>query len=64
MPAWYGRITVEVTDGNELHSFPITVGVISEEWSEAILGHMGFLEFFEATFLYADIVTLTRRPQT
>jgi hypothetical protein len=52
---------VEVADDEELYSFPIAVGIVSEEWSEAILGH-SFLEYFDATFSYADkLVTLTRR---
>lgn len=62
MKVWYGRLTVEVSDENEVHSFPVTVGVVGEEWSESILGHTGFLEHFDATFSYADkLVTLIRR---
>lgn len=62
MKVWYGRLTVEVSDENEVHSFPTTVGVVGEEWSESILGHTGFLEYFDATFSYADkLVTLVRR---
>src|SRR4051812_9394112 len=37
MNVWYGRVTAEVSDENEVHSFPITVGVVGEEWSESIL---------------------------
>ena len=55
----YGNITVEVADEVDLYSFPISVGIVSEDWSEAILGH-SFLEHFDATFSYADkLVTLT-----
>jgi hypothetical protein len=62
MKVWYGRLTIEVNDDEEVHSFPITVGVVGEEWSESILGHTGFLENFDATFSYADkLVTLIRR---
>ena len=62
MAVWYGRLTVEVTDGVDRYSFPAVVGVVSGEWDEAILGHVGFLEHFDATFSYADkCVTLTTR---
>lgn len=62
MNVWYGSLTVEVSDENEAHSFSITVGVVSEEWSESILGHAGFLEHFDATFSHVDkLVTLIRR---
>jgi Aspartyl protease len=62
MNVWYGRVTVEVSDENEVHSFPITVGVVGEEWSESILGHAGFLEHFDTTFSYVGkVVTLIRR---
>jgi predicted aspartyl protease len=57
-----GRLTVEITDDANSYSFPITVGIVSQDWSEAILGHHGFLEHFDATFSYADkLVTLTAR---
>jgi predicted aspartyl protease len=59
--AIYGSITVEVADDEEVYSFNIPIGIVSEDWSEAILGHT-FLEYFDATFSYRDkLVTLTRR---
>ena len=62
MSVWYGELTVEVGDETDRHSFPVTVGVVGEEWSESILGHLGFLEHFDATFSYADkCVTLAAR---
>jgi hypothetical protein len=62
MKVWYGRTTIEVADQQETHSFPATVGVVGEGWSESILGHVGFLEHFDASFSYIDkIVTLIRR---
>jgi hypothetical protein len=62
MSVWYGRLTVEVSDESEVYSLPMTVGVVSEDWSESILGHAGFLEHFDATFSHVDkVVTLIRR---
>jgi predicted aspartyl protease len=55
----YGHITAEVADDEEAYSLTVPVGVV--DWSEAILGH-SFLEYFEATFSYAEkLVTLTPR---
>jgi predicted aspartyl protease len=62
MLAWYGLLTLEVTDGEERHSLPITVGVVPQDWSEMILGHLGFFEYFDADFSDMDrIVSLTAR---
>jgi hypothetical protein len=62
MPVWYGEIEIEVTDGRDKHDFKTIVGVVSQEWSEMILGHVGFLERFDATFSHADrTVTLRGR---
>jgi hypothetical protein len=64
MSVWYGQLRVEVTDGHEKHELTTVVGVVSQEWSEMILGHVGFLEHFDATFSHADrIATLVRREQ-
>jgi hypothetical protein len=62
MTAWYGSLTLEVTDGDERHVLKVTVGVVEQDWSEMILGHLGFFEHFDATFSHTDrIVTLTAR---
>jgi predicted aspartyl protease len=62
MPVWYTSLTLEVTDFQESYKLPITVGVVSEEWLEMILGHVGFFEHFDAMFSDPDrIITLTRR---
>jgi predicted aspartyl protease len=59
---WYGKLAIEVAQADEVHSFPTVVGVVGEEWSECILGHIGFLEHFDVTFSHADkVVTLIRR---
>jgi predicted aspartyl protease len=62
MFAWYAALSLEITDGTENHRFPITVGVVPQEWSEMILGHVGFFEHFDANFSDTDrIITLTAR---
>lgn len=62
MLAWYGTLSLEITDGDERHQFPMTVGVVPQDWTEMILGHLGFFEHFDAHFSDADrIVTLTAR---
>jgi predicted aspartyl protease len=64
MNVWYGRITIDVADTDEVHSFSTIIGVVSEEWSECILSHIGFLEHFDATFSHVDkTITLTRRTR-
>lgn len=56
--AWYGSLSIEITDGE----LSIIVGVVPQEWSEMILGHVGFFEYFDATFSDTDrAVELTRR---
>jgi predicted aspartyl protease len=58
----YGEVLVDIADGDEQFSHRMTVGITSEAWSEAILGHTGFLEHFDATFSFADqTVTLVVR---
>jgi predicted aspartyl protease len=65
MRAWYGNVSLEVTDGEERHVLPVTVGVVPQDWSEIILGHLGFFEHFDATFSDTDkIVTLSRRSRS
>jgi hypothetical protein len=62
MRAWYGEFSLEVTDGEENHRVSIIAGVVPQDWSEMILGHVGFFEYFDANFSDVDrIVTLTAR---
>lgn len=62
MFAWYGILTLEITDGDERHVLSMTVGVVPQDWSEMILGHLGFFEHFDATFSDMDRnVILTAR---
>jgi predicted aspartyl protease len=62
MSVWYGRITIEIADHFDEHSISVVVGVVSQDWTEMILGHIGFLEFFDATFSDTDrTIELIRR---
>ncbi|HEV2969101.1 MAG TPA: retropepsin-like aspartic protease [Pirellulales bacterium] len=64
MSIMYGEVLIEVADGDERFSRRIAVGIADETWSEAILGHIGFLEHFDATFSYVDqTVTLLVRGE-
>ncbi len=64
MSIGYGEVLVEVGAGDEQFSRRIVVGIATEAWSEAILGHIGFLEHFDATFSYVDqSVTLVQRDE-
>jgi hypothetical protein len=57
----YGVVAIEVTDGKERYSWQAAVGITDQEWSEAILGHSGFLEFFDTLFRgFAHEVELNR----
>ena len=56
-----GAISVQISQGKEQYSWPLTAGIVDRPWREAILGHAGFLEFFDAVFLGAKSqVVLTR----
>jgi hypothetical protein len=62
MSVWYGRVVIDVSDEFESYSFPLIVGVVTADWDELILGHIGFFEHFDAHFSDADrVVTLTAR---
>lgn len=59
LPVVYGNIAIEIMDEKQVYSLNIPIGVVSEDWSVAILGH-SFLEYFEATFSYREkVVVLT-----
>lgn len=62
MHVWYGELSIEVTDGNESYELSIVAGVVPQDWSEMILGHLGFFEYFDAVFSDTDrTVTLVAR---
>ena len=64
LPVRYGVCELEIRQGNELFAWRINIGIVTETWSEAILGHVGFLQFFDATYSYADkIVELKSREK-
>ena len=57
----YTNVTIELTDGVEQYSWHTAVGITDQDWTEAILGHSGFLEFFDVLFRGQDHeVVLTR----
>lgn len=53
-----GRVEVEVSDGIETHRWPLAVGFVEYDdpalEQVAILGHTGFLQYFNAEFRGAD----------
>jgi hypothetical protein len=56
-----GKLSIQLSQGDEEYRWPLTAGVVDRRWREAILGHAGFLEYFDATFLGAQgEVVLTR----
>jgi hypothetical protein len=60
----YGDVTIEVTDGSEWHKWQAVVGIVDQDWTEAILGHSGFLEFFDVLFRgHEREVVLTRNEK-
>lgn len=59
MPVWYTSLTLKISDHLESYNLPLIAGVVSENWSEMILGHIGFFEYFDADFSDArKVVTL------
>jgi hypothetical protein len=60
----YSPVTIEVADGAEQYRWRTTVGVTDQDWAEAILGHSGFLEFFDVLFRgHEHEVVLTRNEK-
>jgi hypothetical protein len=46
----YGKVLLQIDFGKNTHRWRVTVGIAEETWTEAVLGHAGFLQFFDATF--------------
>lgn len=46
----YCKTEFELTDGTESYRWSAVIGVSEHEWAEVILGHNGFLEFFDVLF--------------
>jgi hypothetical protein len=60
----YGAVAIEIGDGSEQYRWPMTIGITDQDWSEAILGHSGFLEFFDVLFRgSAREIVLTRNSK-
>ena len=61
----YAEVVVEVFDGGDHYRWPMIIGVTDQEWSEAILGHSGFLAYFDILFRGADReVHITRNAKS
>ena len=61
-PYWvrYAKVTFRITDGQEQREWEGWVGFTSARLHRPLLGHAGFLQFFDATFRGdAEIVELT-----
>jgi hypothetical protein len=54
MTVRYGELGIELDDGIDNCSWKSIVGIVDQDWPEAILGHRGVLEFFDAKFLGAE----------
>ena len=56
----YAKVTFRITDGHEQREWEGWVGFTSARLHRPLLGHAGFLQFFDATFRGdAEIVELT-----
>lgn len=47
----YGHVTFELGKGRSRYRWTATVGIIDQPWEEAVLGHAGFLQYFDVSFL-------------
>lgn len=57
----YGEVTIEAGQGKVLHRWRTTVGVVEQTWNEALLGHAGFLRYFDVTLCGAKREVQLRR---
>lgn len=46
----YGKVSIQIKEGVEEYRWSAVVGIVAEPWPEAILGHAGFLQYFDAEF--------------
>lgn len=51
MTVTYGTVILEFGQGRERQRWQTMVGVVQQPWQEALLGHAGFLRYFDVTFL-------------
>ena len=54
MPATYGAVSIEFGPESERYRWRAVVGIVDQPWKEALLGHIGFLRYFDVTFLGDD----------
>jgi hypothetical protein len=59
----YGEISIQIHNGVEEYRWSAVVGIVSEPWPEAILGHAGFLQYFDAEFSHGRGTLLLNRNQ-
>src|SRR5690606_31335513 len=65
MSVSYASVTIEVSEGVEIHQWRTTVGITDQDWAEAILGHSGFLQYFDILFCGNDLkLEITRNDST
>jgi predicted aspartyl protease len=65
MSVSYAGVVIELSDGKDIHQWRTTVGITDQDWAEAILGHSGFLEYFDVLFRGKDReVEITRNKET
>jgi hypothetical protein len=57
----YGKVLLQIDFGKNEHRWCATVGVARESWTEAVLGHLGFVQFFDATFFGEQRVVELKR---
>jgi predicted aspartyl protease len=49
----YAEVPIQINDGIEDYRWSAVVGIVAEPWPEAILGHAGFLQYFDAKFSHS-----------
>ena len=52
MSVVYGDISLEIGRGRARYRWHTTVGFLSQPLEEALLGHRGFLQYFDVSFLW------------
>ena len=64
MSCHYGTVAIELGEGEESYRWKTVIGITDKEWAEAILGHAGFLEFFDILFRGHDHEIVLTRNQS
>jgi predicted aspartyl protease len=50
----YAEVALRITDGKEVHEWSAVVGFVAAPLHYVLLGHAGFLQFFDVEFRGAD----------